>query len=540
MNVVRALYRGLATESLPWRYASMNREALGIELLGALAGAMLVIPQGITFAYLAGLPPEYGIYTSVFVTLFASLFGTSSMLGGPNTAVAILIGVAVAPYAGRGSPLYIDYVLLLSLMVGLIQLLIWLVRGGKYFQYLSPAAVTGITVGVGMILIFSSLDGMLGLSRFTTAFFFQKFYVLANDWRELVNPYSLVIGLVTVTSGLIARRFTARYSILIAILAGYLAGLLLMGSYSQVNTEIELLGNVAVKLLPLSNPKLDLEYLLVGAAMLPNAMAIALIGLAQSMVIVKHLRTTTDQPINIDKEVYAQGMSNLLAPFFSSFAGSGSFNRTAINQAIGVRTPLAGILSAFIVLLLMVTLGPLLSHLPMAVISGTLMLVGIGMIKLPEIIRLIPWRGELAVFALTLFTILFLGLQAGLAVALIFSIVMFLVAASKLKIELGPIEGAFRIRVEGHLFYASIDQLSEPLKAHREENVVLDLSMVSYLDLSATEAIVRELRHRNTVKTSLRIVLKSQKLLEHLEPALQYMPVVFIQDRRSQGDERRK
>ncbi len=539
MNGVRALYRGLAAESLPWRYAAMSREALGVELLGALAGAMLVIPQGITFAYLAGLPPEYGIYTSVFVTLFASLFGTSSMLGGPNTAVAILIGVAVAPYAGRGSPLYIDYVLLLSLMVGLIQLLIWLLRGGKYFQYLSPAAVTGITVGVGMILIFSSLDGMLGLSRFTTAFFFQKFYVLANDWHQLVNPYSLAIGLVTVTSGLIARRFTARYSILIAILSGYLAGLLLMGIYSQVATEIELLGNVAVQLLPLTYPKLDLEYLLVGAAMLPNAVAIALIGLAQSMVIVKHLRTTTDQPINIDKEVYAQGMSNLLAPFFSSFAGSGSFNRTAINQAIGVRTPLAGILSAFIVMLLMITLGPLLSHLPMAVISGTLMLVGIGMIKLPEIIRLMPWKGELAVFALTLFTILFLGLQAGLAVALIFSIVMFLVAASKLKIELGPIEGAFRIRVEGHLFYASIDQLSEPLKAHREENVVLDLSMVSYLDLSATEAIVRELRHRNTVKTSLRIVLKSKKLLEHLEPALQDMPVVFIHDRRGQGDERR-
>ncbi len=539
MSGWRAIGAGLAAETLPWRSGSLRREELNTELLGALAGAMLVIPQGITFAYLAGLPPEYGIYTSVFVTLFASLFGSSSMLGGPNTAVAILIGVAIAPFAGRGSPLYIDYVLLLSLMVGLIQLAIWLARGGKYFQYLSPAAVTGITVGVGMILIFSSLDGMLGLSLFRTDFFFQKLYVLFSDSGDLINPYSFVIGAVTVITGLIAKRFTARYSILIAISVGYLAGLGMMSLYTQVTTEIELLGNVSIRLLPLSYPKLDLEYLLVGVAMLPNALAIALIGLAQSMVIVKHLRTTTDQPINIDKEVYAQGMSNLLAPFFSSFAGSGSFNRTAINQSIGVKTPLAGILSSFIVLALMVTLGPLLSHLPMAVISGTLMLVGIGMIKWPEIVRLMPWKGELAVFSVTLFSIVFLGLQAGLAVALIFSVVMFIVAASKLKIELAAIDGAFRIRVEGHLFYASIDQLSEPLKAHREENVVLDLSMVTYLDLSATEAIVRELRHRNTVKTSLRIILKSQKLLEHLEPALQDMPVTFIQDRRGKTDERR-
>jgi sulfate permease, SulP family len=539
MNSIRIANLRLLAEIWPWNPSRLDRKIINIELLGAVVGALLVIPQGITFAYLAGLPPEYGIYTSVFVTLFASLFGSSSMLGGPNTAVAILIGVTVAPYAGSGSPLYIEFVFLLSFMVGLIQLFIWLIRGGKYFQYLSPAAITGITVGVGTILIFSSLDGMLGLSRFGTTFFFEKPYLIASDGTNLINPYSLFIGVITVISGLIARRYTARYSILIAISAGYLTGLIEMGSYSQIYTEIELLGNVSVQLLPLSHPKFDLEYLLVGVAMLPNALAIALIGMAQSMVIIKHLRTTTDQEINIDKEVYAQGISNLLAPFFSSFAGSGSFNRTAINQAIGVKTPLAGILSAFIVMTLMVSLGPLLSHLPMAVISGTLMLVGIGMIKPREIKRLVPWKGELAVFVVTLFSIIFLGLQAGLIVALLFSIVMFLVAASKLKIELYQLSDAFRVRVEGHLFYASIDQLSAHLKLHRDEDVVLDLSMVTYVDLSATEAIVRELHHRNTQKTSLRIILKSQKLRHHLEPALQAMSVIFVQDRRDMKDDRR-
>ncbi len=530
---------GILDEIWPWKPSPLDRNTISVEVFGALTGALLVIPQGITFAYLAGLPPEYGIYTAVFVTLFASLFGSSSMLGGPNTAVAILIGITVTPFAGSGSPLYIDLVLLLSLMVGLIQLLIWLVRGGKYFQYLSPAAVTGITVGVGVILIFSSLDGMLGLSRFSTTFFFQKLYLLVSDSENLINPYSFSIALITVISGLLARRYTTRYSILIAIGSGYLSGLLIMGSFTQVASEIELLGQISVQLLPLSHPKLDLEYLLLAVAMLPNALAIALIGMAQSMVIVKHLRTTTDQEININKEVFAQGISNLLAPFFSSFAGSGSFNRTAINQAMGVKTPLAGILSGFFAMALMISLGALLSHLPMAVISGTLMLVGIGMIKIREIMRLIPWKGELAVFALTLFSIVFLGLQAGLMVALLLSILMFLLAASRLKIELSQLPNAFRIQVEGHLFYASIDQLSTPLKQHREEDVVLDLSMVTYLDLSATEAIVRELHHRDRHKTTLRIIVKSQKLMDQLEPALQEMAVIFIQDRRDIKHERR-
>jgi sulfate permease, SulP family len=526
-------------EVSPWKPSAIDRNTLSVEVFGALTGALLVIPQGITFAYLAGLPPEYGIYTSVFVTLFASLFGSSSMLGGPNTAVAILIGVTVTPFAGSGSPLYIDLVLLLSLIVGLIQLLIWLARGGKYFQYLSPAAITGITVGVGAILILSSLDGMLGLSRFSTTFFFQKLYLLASDSENLINPYSLIIALITVISGLLARRFTTRYSILIAMGCGYLSGLIVMGCFTQVTTEIELLGQISVQLLPLSHPKLELEYLLLAVAMLPNALAIALIGMAQSMVIVKHLRTTTDQEININKEVFAQGISNLLAPFFSSFAGSGSFNRTAINQAMGVKTPLAGILSGFIAMALMISLGSLLSHLPMAVISGTLMLVGIGMIKPREIIRLMPWKGELAVFALTLFSIVFLGLQAGLMVALLFSIIMFLLAASRLKIELQQLPDAFRIQIEGHLFYASIDQLSAPLKQHRKEDVILDLSMVTYLDLSAIEAMARELQHRDRKNTTLRIIIKSQKLMGHLESALQDNSVVFIKDRREIKHERR-
>ncbi|MES9853203.1 MAG: SulP family inorganic anion transporter [Candidatus Thiodiazotropha sp. L084R] len=516
-------------EVLPWHPRRSANIDYSSELFGAFIGAILVIPQGITFAYLAGLPPQYGIYTAIFVTLFASLFGTSSMLGGPNTAVAILIGVAVAPYAGRGSPLYIDYVLMLSFMVGMIQLLIWLLRGGRFFMYLSPAAITGITTGVGLILVLSSLDGILGLSTSDTLFFFHKLYLLVDDAESLVNPYSFCVGAVTVVTGLVARHYKPRYAILIAIAAGYLCGLVEMAWFPQVEMELELLGHLPISPLPLSHPPIGTEYFLVGLSMLPDALIIALIGLAQSMVIVKHLRSDTDQPIQPDKEVFAQGLANILAPFFSSFAGSGSFNRTMVNQSLNVKTPLAGIISSAVVLLLILLLGPILTYLPMAVISGTLLLVGIGMIKTDEILRLATWRGELTVFAITLFSIIFVGLQSGLVVAMVLSVLLFVLSASRLELQVEHEAVSVRIRVEGHLFYASIDQLSQLLKHHRTENVILDLSVVSYLDLSATEAIAKELTNRDKKLTFFAIQLNSNRLQAHFENRMQGEPVQFIQ-----------
>jgi len=132
--VIARIARQLLREALPdfaWRRRLTHWRT---EIFAGFVGAVLVIPQGINFAWLAGMQPEYGLYCAIFVTLFASLLGSSSMMSGPNTAVAILIGAAVLPLAGRGSPVYVDFVFLLCLMVGIVQLLFWLLRAGRLFQ----------------------------------------------------------------------------------------------------------------------------------------------------------------------------------------------------------------------------------------------------------------------------------------------------------------------------------------------------------------------------------------------------------------------
>ena len=370
----------LLHEALPdfswWRSFDLRRE-----VIAGSTGALLVIPQAITFAYLAGVAPEYGLYCAVFVGFLASLCGNSPMVGGPNTAVSILLGLTVLPFAGRGSPLYTEFVLLLSLMVGLIQLCIWLLRGAALFRYFSPAAITGIKVGVGVLLITSALEGALGLSPLTTQFFYEKFYVALASWNELVNPCAAAVSSITIAGGLVLKRRWRRSYILGAVLVGSLAGGVIYALLGPVQSHLELLGHVRLEALPVNVPRLGPQQWLFMEQTVPSAIAIAVLGLAQSLVISRDLKASVAGDLDLHKEVFAQGISNALSPFFSTFAGSGSFNRTSVAVEMGARTPFAGMIAACGVVVIAQALEPFLTALPMPVISGIMVLVGIGMIQ---------------------------------------------------------------------------------------------------------------------------------------------------------------
>lgn len=465
------------------------------EMFAGLVGAILVIPQGITYAYLAGLQPEYGLYSAIFVTLFCSVLGTSSMMSGPNTAVAILIGTAVLPLAGRGSPVYIDYVFLLCMMVGIVQLIFWLLRGARVFQYLSPAAISGISAGAGFLIIMASLDSIFDLSTFQTTFFYEKLYVIASDARDLVNPYSLFIGVTTILAGYLGRRYSRRYYIIIAVSAGYVAGLLVAFIWPQPITELEYLGRMPLEWLPFSVPIVNVEYLMTSVKLIPYAIAIAFIGLAQSLVIVRELKMETDQDIDLDKEVYAQGVASFLAPFFSSFVGSGSFNRSKANQSLGAKTPLSGIATAFFVLVLITALGPILTYMPMAAMAGTLFIVGADMIKWVDVRHYARVRSELVIYLVTFISIIFFGLASGVVVAVFLSVSVFMLHISQLELKEESASGGVLLKVKGALFYASVAHLTEKFQRHNRENMSVDLQYTTHIDQSAVDFFNRESRN---------------------------------------------
>ena len=487
----------LLREALP-DFSWQRTAHLPTEAMAGITGALLVIPQAITFAYLAGLAPEYGLYCAVFVGLLASVFGRSPMVGGPNTGVSILIGLSVLPFAGRGSPLYVDYVLALSLMVGLIQLAIWLLRGAEVFRYFSPAAIVGIKVGVGLWLITSAVEGAAGLSPMTTKFFNEKFLIALSAWSDLVNPYAALLAGLTVGSGLWLKPKWPKTYIFGAVLIGSLAGGAIYGWLGPVHSQLELLGHVTLQALPLHIPTLGPQQLLMLEQTFPQAVAIAVLGLAQSLVIARDLKATVVPDLDLHREVFAQGIANTAAPFFSTFAGSGSFNRTSVNVEMGSRTPLAGIVAALGVVVIAFFLGPLLTWLPMPVIAGVLALVGIGMIKLGEI-RPLMNRIDGPVILITLLVVILEGLETGILVAVVLSVIFFVAGVAKVRLTISDAEGTERIAVIGTLFYASLDRLAGHLKGNAGRHTVLDLRRVSYCDGTALAMIrcVQSARAKN-------------------------------------------
>src|SRR5258708_5826677 len=483
MNVLR--------EALPdfswWRAVDTRHEAVA-----GFTGALLVIPQAITFAYLAGVAPEYGLYCAVFVGFLASLFGNSPMMGGPNTAVSILLSLTVLPFSGRGSPLYTEFVLTLSLMVGLIQLCIWLLRGAEVFRYFSPAAIAGIKTGVGVLLITSALEGALGLSPMTTKFFYEKFYIVVGAWADLVNPYAAIVSGITIAAGLLLKKRWPRSYIISAVLIGSLVGAVIYGWFGPVRSQLELLGHVTLRALPLNLPRLGPQHWLFMEQVVPQALAIAVLGLAQSLVIARDLKAGAVRDLDLHKEVFAQGIANALSPFFSAFAGSGSFNRTSVALEMGARTPLAGMVAAIFVVLIASALGPLLTWLPMPVIAGVMALVGIGMIQGNEI-RPLRNRVDGPVFLITVLAVIFLSLEVGILVAVAVSVGFFVASVSRVKLSVSQDGDEERIVVTGNLFYASLDRLAKHLQGNPAARTVLALSRVPYCDATA-QAMIEKIR----------------------------------------------
>ena len=270
--------------------------------------------------------------------------------------------------------------------------------------------------------------------------------------------------------------------------------------------------------LPFSIPNINREYLMISTSLIPYAFAIAFIGLAQSLVIVRELKMETDQDINLDKEVYAQGMANFLAPFFSSFAGAGSFNRTRANQSLGATTPLSGITAAGFVLILITFLGPILTYMPMAAMAGTLFIVGADMIKWRDIKHYAQVRSELIIYLATFISIMFFGLAEGVVVAVFLSVSVFMLRISQLELNMDSDNGGAVLKVKGALFYASVAHLTDRFHKHTGENLTVDLQYTTHIDQSAVDFFIRESRHMAAQGTRLTLLIndKQRSFLEKL------------------------
>jgi SulP family sulfate permease len=414
----------------------VDRTSLRADATAGLSGALIVLPQGIAYAAIAGQPPEYGLYCAIGPAIVAALFGSSwHLVSGPTAAISIVVFSALSPLAAPGSPEYVALALTLGLLVGMIQLSLGVVRLGRLTDLISHSVVVGFTTGAAFLIVASQLKHFFGLQLGATSGFFPTLYATATSLGEL-SPAVTTVGLVTLLTCVASRRWLRKLPhMVIAMVAGSVIAFL-MPWFAEIlpalgdDDPIALVGALPAALPPPSLPSFSLgDWNRLGG----SAIAIAVLGLTEAVAIARAVALRSGQSIEGNQEFIGQGLSNIAGSFLSGYPSSGSFTRSGVNYEAGAQTPLAAVFASVILMGILFFIAPVVAYLPIAAMAGVLFVVARGLVDTREIRRIVAdaidrgaprgRRDEAAVFAVTFFATLLIALEfavfTGIALSLI-------------------------------------------------------------------------------------------------------------------------
>ena len=512
----------------------LDRNTTRNDIVAGITAGVLILPQAIALATLAGMPPEYGLYTAIFPVIIVALFGSSwQSLSGPNTALVVLTAMTVAPFANIGSPEYVQYAITLTFMAGVLQLFIGVLRLGVVFNYFSHTVMVALVTGVGIIIVVQQLGNFMGVVMNTNE---DLYDTLQQFWIGTLraNPYAVIVGAATVIAGLGIRRFRPKWPhYILAVIIGMLVTQIINLLVGSAQAHIDMLGYMHLSALPLSSPDFQPETFAEFANFAyPAAIGMAVRGLMQSAVIARSLAAKSGQEgLNINQEVIGQGLSNIAGSFLSCFVSCASFNRSAANLEAGARTPLAGLISALALALLVFLAAPLIAWLPIPVMAGVLVLVGAALVKIPDIRHLLATKGGgRIVFITVLVTTLFSGVDDGVYLGIFLSIAGYLRGMSRPEVEVMfenekkhfllpdmALENTTAISIAGSLFFGSTQHLEKALaniaeEDHREKDLVILCNYMNGIDVSGAAILAQEALKRRSLGRRVALWVRAEHL----------------------------
>ncbi len=496
---------------LRW-WPRVTRETLKADLIAGLTNAVVVLPQGVAFALIAGLPPEYGLYTAIVTPIVAGLFGSSwHLISGPTTAISIVVFSTVSGFAEPGTPQYVQMALTLTLLAGAYQLAFGLARLGTLVNFVSHSVVVGFTAGAAILIATSQLKHVLGVPVPRGETFLHTWWVLLRQLPD-TNLYVLAIAMVTLAIALLIRRWRPRLpGMLIAMVFGTLLGIGLNGP----DHGVQLVGELPAHLPPLSLP--DLSWATV-RDLAPKALAVALLGLIEAVSIGRAIATRSQQRIDGNQEFIGQGLSNVVGSFFSAYAGSGSFTRSGLNYTAGAQTPLSAVFAALALALILLLVAPLTAYLPIAAMGGIILLVAWNLIDFHHLRSIIRTsRREATVMAVTFLATLFLDLEFAIYAGVMLSLVLYLRRTSRpaiVSLAPDPKHPARQMvnisrtqakecpqlkiaRIDGSLFFGAVDHVATTLQGicespPKQNNLLLVANGINFIDTAGAETLAAE------------------------------------------------
>jgi sulfate permease, SulP family len=489
----------------------LNRATLQADLMAGITGAIIVLPQGVAYAMIAGLPPEYGLYAAMIPAIIAGLFGSSwHLISGPTVAMSIVIFTALSPIAEVGSPEFIQLALTLTFLAGVFQFALGLARLGALVNFVSHSVVIGFTAGAAVLIGTSQLKNALGVSIHAESFI--------ETWHQLINAlpqtnlYALSVAIITLIVSILFKRFYPKLpGMLFAMIIGGLTAIIL-GSETH---HIKLVGALPSQLPPLSFPELSLENIKLLAS---SALAIAMLGLVEAVSIARSVSTRSRQIIDGNQEFIGQGLSNIIGAFFSGYAASGSFTRTGVNYEAGAKTPMAAVFAGIVLALIVLLIAPLTAYVPIPSMAGILLVVSFNLIDFHHIKTIIKSsNSETSVLIVTFLSTLFLELEFAIYVGVMLSLVIYLNRTSKPRIvTLAPdIDDVNRrlsniankpslqqcpqckiIRIDGSLFFGAASYTAKKLQDIEEPYVLIESSGINFVDVAGAEMLAQEAERR--------------------------------------------
>jgi SulP family sulfate permease len=512
-------------------------ETIKADFIAGLTGAVIVLPQGIAFATIAGMPPEYGLYTAMVVPIIAALFGSSfHLVSGPTTAISIVVFSAISKYAVIESEEFVAMALTMTFLAGVYQFAFGLAKFGMLVNFVSHNVVIGFTAGAAILIASSQVPLMLGVEVFRGLGFADSWLRLFENIGEL-NLFVLAVGLATLLSAIVVKSFKPKYP---NLLIGMFVGGLVAAALSQLTDAIKTVGEISVFLPPLSMPDFSLNTL---KDLAPEAFAIALLGLIEAVSISRSVAIKSNQRIKPSQEFIGQGLSNIVGSFFSSYASSGSFTRTAVNYETGARTPLSAIISALLLVLIVLLVGPLMTYLPISAMAGIILLVAYNLIDFKHVKKTFKFsKSESSIFLVTFLSTLLLDLEFAIYLGVLLSLMLFIAKTAApeihtLAFESGPEESDRKlrtirttplvqcpqlkiIRIDMSIYFGSINhiqnQINQIVDNQRIYHILIIATGVNFIDLAGVEGLLAENRRLKELGGSLYFVSVKASVEEFL------------------------
>lgn len=518
----------------PLRLARAYRRAnLRPDFIAGITIGIILLPQAIAYSILAGLPPQMGLYTAIVGGIVAALWGSSEHLhSGPTNTLSLMLLSTLSLLTSTGSPNFIIAAGLVTVMVGIFQLILGLLRLGFLVNFVSHSVIVGFATGAGILIALRQLDPLLGLVR-------SKGDILTGLGATILSlsethAVTAALGIGTMLLIIVLRRINPRLpgpliAITVATLAVYLLG--------DRASEVIVIGRIPGSVPPLASlPFLDLDLI---ARLSTGALAIGAIGLVQTTAVSRSLASHTRQRLDNNQEFVGQGIANIFSGLFSGYATSGSFTISAVKFRAGARTPLASVVAGLIILLAMLTIGPIGVYLPVSSLAGILIITAYNMIDTAEIRRIARGApGDAVIMVVTLLGTIFLDLDFAVLSGILLSFALYLIRTSAPRVQVVQPDDAFRhfihqpekptcpqlnvVEIQGDLYFGAVNHIEEEIlelaARHPEQRFLLiRMHQVNQIDFSGVhmfENLVATYRERGG---DVFLVHVSQSVLQVME-----------------------